>query len=153
MQTVALRFTDNYAPQEGTILAHENLLKKKGYVWYGKTGNALSSKVISAVMKTTPAKILLIQTGTIKRQWIYVDDISREYPGDGEYPGYYYDKKNKVKTWFRIIKIENAPKDIMSKCIVVSSGKTLASASRHSMNPYFRIELIEEKEPKRYASE
>ena len=32
MKTVALRFSDKFAPKEGTIKAHENLIKEHGYV-------------------------------------------------------------------------------------------------------------------------
>lgn len=143
MQTIALRFADNFAPPEGTIVAHNNLLKNKGYVWYGKMGNALSSDTANSLLKSKPIKILLIHSGTQKRYWACVDDISRSYPGDGEYPEYYRDKKDKVKTWLRFINIETAPKDIMSKCIVISSGEPLSSVSRHSMSPYFIINVEE----------
>lgn len=143
MQTIALRFADNFAPSEGTIAAHENLLKEKGYVWYGKMGNALSSKTIGTLLKTKPVKVLLIHSKTQKRYWVHTDDISRIYPGDGEYPEYYRDKKDKIKTWLRIVKIETAPNDIMSKCTVISSGESLSSVSRHSMSPYFIINVEE----------
>ena len=39
MKTVALRFSDNYAPEEGMIFLHQQLIDKYGYVWYGKFGN------------------------------------------------------------------------------------------------------------------
>ena len=45
IKTVALRFSDNFAPDEGTISVHRNLIKENGYVWYGKLGAAVSNKV------------------------------------------------------------------------------------------------------------
>lgn len=36
MKTVALRFSNKFAPICGTIEAHEELIKKRGYAWYGK---------------------------------------------------------------------------------------------------------------------
>ena len=144
MHTIALRFADNFAPPEGTIAAHSALIEKNGYAWFGKMGSALSSDTIKMVMEACPAKVLLIHSGTQKRYWAYVDDISREYPGDGEYPDYYTHLSNKIKTWLRIIRFEDAPKKIMSKCTVMSSGIPLSYASRHSMSPYFRIEVNED---------
>lgn len=144
MQTIALRFADNFAPPEGTIAAHSALIEKNGYTWYGKMGSPLSSDTIKMVMESRPAKVLLIHSGTQKRYWAYVDAISREYPGDDKYPDYYADRSDRVKTWLRVIKFKDAPKDIMSKCTVMSSGALLSYASRHSMSPYFRIEVDED---------
>ena len=36
--------------------------------------------------------------------------------------------------------LEKAEKDVLSKCFVLSSGDCLSNASKHSMNPYFKIE-------------
>ena len=144
MQTIALRFADNFAPPEGTIAAHNAIISEKGYTWYGKMGNPLSIDTIKMVLEILPARVLLIHSGTQKRYWAFVDAISRDYPGDGEYPAYYSDRSDKVKTWLRVIKFEYAPKDIMSKCTVMSSGAPLSYTSRHSMSPYFRIEVEED---------
>ena len=144
MQTIALRFADNFAPSEGTIAAHEALIQSKGYTWYGKMGNPISADTINMVLESCPAKVLLIHSGTQKRYWAYVDAISREYPGDGEFPEYYFDKGKKIGAWLRIVRFEDAPKDIMSKCVVISSGAKLSYTSRHSMSPYFRIEVEED---------
>ena len=34
MNTIALRFAENFAPEEGTIDAHKKLIHEDGYVWY-----------------------------------------------------------------------------------------------------------------------
>lgn len=44
MRTIALRFSNNFAPEEGTISAHEIVIAEKGFVWYGKLGSRISSK-------------------------------------------------------------------------------------------------------------
>ena len=41
MKTIALRFGENLAPECGTILAHDELIKENGSVWYGIFGNPL----------------------------------------------------------------------------------------------------------------
>ncbi len=144
MWTIALRFADSFAPPEGTIAAHNSLIAENGYVWYGKMGNPLSADTVNMVLKNYPAKVLLIHSGTQKRYWAYVDAISNERPKEGDFPTYYADKIYKMKTWLRVLKIENAPRDIMGKCKVISSGALLSHISRYSMSPFFRIEVEED---------
>ena len=42
MDTVALRFAENFAPSCGTIAAHQEIIDEKGFAWYGKLGNPIS---------------------------------------------------------------------------------------------------------------
>ena len=51
MRTIALRFSNNFAPEIGTIAAHEEVIKKKGYVWYGKLGCRVSKKSVKDILK------------------------------------------------------------------------------------------------------
>ena len=44
-KTIALRFSDNFAPEIGTIAAHNTMIGLNGYVWYGKLGSRVSKKV------------------------------------------------------------------------------------------------------------
>ena len=95
---------------------------------------------INMLMKQDEVKILLIQSGKANRYWATVDEIIKQRPPLGTFPSYYDDIVDRFATWFRIIKIETAPKDIMSRCIVASSGAVLSDASKHSMSPFFIIE-------------
>lgn len=141
MKTIALRFADNFAPEEGTIQAHDSMIASKGYVWYGKIGSAIADSAVEMVLGNEAPRILLIHSGTQKRYWAYVDAISRDYPGSGEYPSYYEDKADKVKSWIRVTQFEPASNDILGKCTVMSSGQPLSNVSRHSMSPYYKIEI------------
>lgn len=140
MRTIALRFGENIAPPEGTIKVHQNMIEENGYVWYGKFGSPVSEKVSSSIFENDNPRILLIQSGKNKRYWAYVESIQWEKPVDGLYPSYYAQAMDRFKTWFKVIKIEEAPSDIMSQCRVASSGALLAHASRSSMSPYFIID-------------
>ena len=146
MRTIALRFAEKIAPPEGTIKAHENMINDNGFVWYGKMGAPISQKVMDDIMANSNPRILLIHSGTSKRYWGYVSAISRELPDDNEFPSYYNSlaKAGNFKTWFKIIKIETAPSNIMAQCVVASSNTPLSNASRHSMSPYFIINAPEE---------
>ena len=143
MKGIALRFFEKFAPSDGTIAEHQKLLDKNGYVYYGKMGTPVSDKNIDILMKQDEVKILLIQSGKADRYWATVDEIVKKRPPLGTFPSYYDGIVDRFATWFRIIKIETAPKDIMSRCKVASSGASLSEASKHSMSPYFIIEFQE----------
>ena len=141
MKGVALRYFEKFSTEEGTIAEHQKLIDKNGYVYYGKMGNPFSDKNIKMLMEQGEAKVLLIHSGKTERYWATVDKITKVQPPYNDFPEYYHDIADKFKTWFRIIKIEEAPKDVMSKCKVASSGSTLGEASKHSMSPYFIIDF------------
>lgn len=139
MKTIALRFSNKFAPECGTIEAHSMLIREKGYAWYGKLGNKISASVFGEILGNDEPKILLIHSGGINRYWAYVDMIQQDIPDRNDIPAYYRDEAVKFKTWFRVVRFEDAPRDIMSKCTVESSGQALSIASKYSMSPYFKI--------------
>ena len=112
------------------------------YGWYGKMSSPLSQRVIDVLSQNEEKKILLIRSGGIERCWAYYDELSKETPSLDLIPEYYRNMaKDKFKFWFRIIKFESAPKNIVSKCTIVSSGNPLGEASKHSLNPHFVIDI------------
>lgn len=143
MDTIALRFAENFAPACGTIAAHEEVIVEKGYVWYGKLGNAISNAVASRILANSDPKVLLIHSGASDRFWAHISDIRREQIDEDAIPSYYRDKKEDFGSWLKVLRFERATSDIMSRCVVKSSGKPLSLASRHSMSPYFIIEYEE----------
>lgn len=143
MKTIALRFANNFAPVSGTIAEHQKIIDELGYVWYGKLGAAVSDAVSQQILNNSDSRILLIHSGSANRYWAYVDAIQHEIPETAAIPAYYRDMAASFRTWFRIIRFEDAPKDILSKCTVASSGSSLSQASKHSMSPYFIIEVNE----------
>lgn len=145
MKTIALRFADTFAPNPGTIELHQRIIDERGIVWYGKLGSKVSQGVIESILNGENSKILLIHSGTTKRYWAYVSDIKYDTPNPEEFPDYYKDKVEDIKTWFCIYRFENAPIDIMSRCTVASSGILLSNSSKHSMSPYFIIHIKEDK--------
>ena len=143
MKTIALRFSNNFAPDAGTIAEHQEVIDEIGYVWYGKLGSSVSSTVIDQILENKNPKILLIHSGATGRYWAYIDAAQKETPELSAIPAYYCDIADRFNTWFRVIRFEDAPKNILSQCTVASSGATLSQASRHSMSPYFIIETNE----------
>ena len=111
--TVALRFADTFAPAEGTIQAHQEMIDENGFVWYGKLGAAVSSKVSSRILSNEVPRILLIHSGKTGRYWAYVEKIQYDVPPKQEIPAYYRENAGVFKTWFKIIRIEEASKGIL----------------------------------------
>jgi hypothetical protein len=140
MKTIALRFSDNIAPSGGTIKAHEEYIKKNGFVWYGKFGSVIAQKFVKTILDNENPKVLLIHSGSVERYWAYVESIQNDTPPKNEWPAYYHDLSPKIHVWLKITKFVPAPKDIMSKCVVFSSNRSLSDASKFSMSPYFCIE-------------
>lgn len=139
MRTIALRFGDHFAPECGTITAHQQLIDELGYVWYGKMGNPVASAIANELKQQNNPKILLIHSGKQNRYWAYISDITRDTPEPSGIPEYYRDMTDKFRTWFKVSRFEPAERGVMAKCIVASSGATLSEVSRHSMSPYFII--------------
>lgn len=143
MRTIALRFADNYAPVEGTIKLHEDVINEFGYVWYGKFGNSLSQKNIDMLLDMDEKRFLLIKSGGQERYWAYFDDIKKDIDNIDAIPKYYRDDRNRVKCWFKIIRFERADSKVISKCFVSSNGSLLSNTSKYSMSPYFVIDYKE----------
>ena len=146
MITAALRYFDKFAPECGTIQAHEEVIKEFGYVWYGKLGSAVSFTNTQTILNNEEPKILLIHSGKTDRYWAYITDIKREISEKQFVPEYYRHRTEDFHTWFKVIKFEKADKDVMKRCFVKSSNKPLGEASKHSMSPYFIIRVDNEGE-------
>ena len=143
MRTIALRFGDNFAPPEGTIAAHQAVIDEHCAVWWGKLGNVVAQGNVNAVLSADDPMILLIHSGRQDRWWAHIDRAQRERPKDDLIPSYYAQVIDKFHCWFRVKSFERAEDDVMTKCVVPSSGRILSSASRRSMSPFFVIDYEE----------
>ena len=80
MKTIALRFADRFAPEEGTIKAHQHIIDMYGFVWYGKMGNSVSGAILKELNEGNNPRILLIHSGKFDRYWAYISVAQRERP-------------------------------------------------------------------------
>lgn len=143
MRTIALRYAENFAPDCGTIASHVALIERYGFVWYGKLGSPVSRAASDAMLMSKDPMFLLIHSGGPERFWAHCVEIQREVPDIQHIPSYYRANASKFGCWFKVVGFERAQKDVMSRCVVASSGKTLSLASRHSMSPYFIIDYVD----------
>ncbi len=143
MKTVALRFSDRFAPSEGTIVEHKKVIDKKGFVWYGKLGARISKPAIDSILEDEEPRILLIQSGIADRYWAFIDCVTYDIPPKDDIPSYYCAEAERFGTWFRVTKIVSASKDVLAKCKVVSSNRPLFQVLKSSMSPFFIIKVEE----------
>lgn len=144
MNTIALRFGEHFSPECGTILAHQEIIDEYGYVWYGKMGTKVGKGVADDIMSNDDPIIILIQSGRAGRYFAHISEIKYDTPEIEKVPTYYRDNNANFKTWFKVTRFEEAPKDILSKCFVCSSNRPVGEVSKHSMSPYFIIKYDKE---------
>lgn len=144
MKTIALRFGETFAPECGTIAAHQSVIDEIGFVWYGKLGTTVSSKIIEEMKQNDDPKFLLSKSRDFRRYWIHFTEVSTSKPKNGEFPSYYGKNADRMNTWFKVNRIELAPRNVMSHCYVLSSGNLLSYVSKYSMSPYFIIDYRED---------
>ena len=114
MKAIALRFGETFSPECGTIAAHQKIIDERGFVWYGKLGAIVSAKAIEEMMQNEDPKFLLINSGKADRYWAHFIEVSKDKPSAGEYPAYYAEKAELMKTWFKMITFKPAARDVMS---------------------------------------
>ena len=141
MRTIALRFAENFAPACGTIAAHQEVIDDVGHVWYGKLGSTVSARIACEILDNNDPRFLLIHSGGRGRWWGHFEKVQREAQPLDEIPEYYRGKADDFGCWFKVKRFERASADVMSRCVVASSGRTLSTASRLSMSPYFIIDF------------
>lgn len=141
MRTIALRFAENFVPACGTIAAHQEVIDDIGQVWYGKLGSAVSDRTAREILANDDPCFLLIHSGGQDRWWVHIEKAQRETPPLNEIPEYYRRKVDGFGCWFKVKRFELASGDVMSRCVVASSRRTLSTASRRSMSPYFIIDF------------
>ena len=137
MRTIALRFSDTFAPKSGTIKEHQKVISKKGFVWYGKLGNKISPKILSEILANGPVKILMIKSGSIERYWATLQEVS--YEKQTVHPEYYGQEASRMNTWLKISNFEPADSNILERCIIPSTGSKLSDIYKKSMGSYFNI--------------
>lgn len=137
METIALKFNNNFASKDGTIEEHNKLLKEKGYVWYGKLGTPLSKRNKESIVSSEHPHILLVNNRDNEYYWACIEKIEYQ-PDDENIPEYYRARKSDFTTWFKIVKLVKTDKEILRKCIVTSSSRPLIEAM-NCMSPFFNI--------------
>ena len=137
MKTIALRFSDNFAPKDGTMAEHQKIISTNGYVWYGKLGNKISPKVMHEILKNGPVQIVFIKSGSSDRFLADLIDVS--YERQTVHPAYYGNDATFMKTWLKLSNIQKVDNDILDNCSIASTGKKINDILKKTMGSYFII--------------
>ena len=78
MKTIALRFGESFSPECGTIAAHQLIIDKLGYVWYGKMGRPVATHIIDEINTAASAAS---QELPISNMIVYVKRAFSPIPG------------------------------------------------------------------------
>lgn len=143
MKTIVLRFSDSFAPKDGTLSEHQKMLEQHGYVWWGKRGPKISPKVINEVVKNGNGKVLLVRGGTKEKFWASVEEISDGCPQKNMVPEYYRDDVAFYGSFLKITKIEKAQDDVLDYCFVCTTGKKMSEIINKAMASYFIVDYNE----------
>ena len=135
MIILVMRFSDKFAPAEGTIAVHKAIIEEKGAVWYGKFGASPSEKVLKSLMSEKNPMILLIKNGGKEKYWAKIEAYTKTSPTQ-DVPDYYQNLGDRFGVWFKITDIFQAEDNVASRCIVASSMRPLSEVL-HSMSPFF----------------
>ena len=142
MNTIVIRFNDDFAPSDGTIACHEKMIKQNGFVWFGKSGRKINKEVLEGILKSK-SKILLLKSHSNERFWAEIQDYSYSCPDENEIPSYYRDRKRDFNTWLKVSSFKKAEEDILTKCFVKSTGSCLNDIYKTSLSSYFIIKVEE----------
>ena len=141
MKTIVLRFSDSFAPKDGTLAEHERIIREKGYVWWGKRGPKISHSVINSIMKDNKCKVILVRGGTKEKYWATVEEISDGCPQKSYVPEYYRSDVVFYGSFLKITKIERAEENVLDNCFVCTTGKKMSDIINKAMASYFIVEV------------
>ena len=141
MKTIVLRFSDSFAPKEGTLAEHKKIIKDMGYVWWGKRGPRISPAVVKSIMADGPCKVLLVRGGTKEKYWATVEEISEGCPQKSHVPEYYRGDVVFYGSFLKITKIEYADDNVLDNWFVCTTGKKMSDIINKAMASYFIVEV------------
>lgn len=144
---LALRYSDDSAPEGGTVEAHQRVMKAEGYVWLGKRGKPIASSRVAEMSKEIEARGSIEVILARRTKWHVVmhaaeiTAVAAALPADelSRVPAYYRAKAGAVGTWFRVVDFRKIQRDESAVLVVASSGKPLFSAVRNSMCTNFWV--------------
>lgn len=125
------------------IKFHIDVIKEKGYCWFGKIGRAPSEGVLKDVLDEGVGKIILYsRTGCYL---CTVNEISYDKPQDS-YPKYYdeyiFNQKINPSIYVKLTDMEEMDTSVLAKYVVCSSGNPLPVTLNKSMNSFFVVQKL-----------
>jgi hypothetical protein len=144
-----LRFSDALLREGNTIPLHQQVIKERAAVWYGKTGKPLArghvARINAQCEAGIPTFLYLVQRvrGNYELHKGVVEAMSRDYPKHESsfVPEYYAQEEflRKIRLWTRLRKLSRAPEDELRKLVLLNTGMPARLSLLHSMAGLFIV--------------
>lgn len=145
---LVVRFSDTMFDVGDVVTRHNEVVAKRGAVWFGKLGQTISpsriEKLNQQMEKNIPTFVYLVK-GTRKKSTAYRASlmlVSKEMPNDGtSFPAYYGERKllQFMKVWMKIGKIEEIESSKMKNLKAINSIFPIAETLVRSSSGYFLV--------------
>ena len=140
MKTIVLRFSDSFAPKDGTLAEHQKMIKEHGFVWWGKRGPRISQKVVKDIIADGKGKVILVRGGTKEKYWATIEEISDGCPQKSMVPEYYRGDVAFYGSFLKIVSIERAEENVLENCFVCTTGAKMSDIINKAMASYFIVD-------------
>lgn len=148
MNSILLKYSDKFAPAGGTIVAHNEVINRYGYVWYGKIGQNLAKAKVEQVVNQDDPFIILYNGATDSAYKAAICGFCQQTPDDGAIPEYYSRFIKHIKAWFKVTSFEPMESSF-TDFYITSSGEVLQRTKKASMSSFFYITRFEKGESPR----
>ncbi len=145
---LVVRFSDTMFDVGDVVNRHNEIVVKRGAVWFGKLGQTISPSRIERlnqqIEKNIPTFLYLVR-GSRKKSTIYraaLMLVSKEMPNDHMvFPAYYGERKllQFMKVWMKIGKIEGIESSEMKNLKAINSIFPIAETLVRSSSGYFLV--------------
>lgn len=149
--SVVVRYGEHLAPRSGTIAAHNSVLDRLGYVWFGKMGSPLAHARINCLAEQIthglPTYVVLVggkqSKGTCHICTLSRLTRSREVIDIEGVPEYYRSLDTLVGTWLRITSIDSVDNRLVGDIFLIDTGTRLRDALARSMSGHFYVQGLD----------
>ena len=147
---LAIRYSDQNAPEPGTVELHKAIIERVGYVWLGKFGKPIAARTLAMLngqvaggIETT---VFLISSLGQRGRGVYSVAACRLVKAAQEIPvrelsrvPAYYGPGMGIGAWLNIDRIDVKPSRILDDYVVASSLRPLGDALARSMAGAFIV--------------
>jgi hypothetical protein len=156
-QHILVRYGEQIAPEEGTISAHDAIIRKKGFVWLGKFGKKISQSMYNIlkkqIKKDKPTYIFMIKRDN-KKYVVHaavLEDVVFSKPDTDYIPEYYANKRIFSQCYFKIIEFIPINSEILYELIGRSSNLPIIETLAKSMAGMMYVKLPKNKDVRDFA--
>lgn len=130
------------------VKAINQVIKQKGYCWFGKYGQPIAGGSIRAFTKRgkIPLNVMLVRRRVVKGEKAVFaheykcTEISEKQPAQGTYPAYYEQYKHRISTWMKLVPCAGSQVPL-EDLITVSSGLPVTHSLSSSLRGHFLCRL------------